>query len=81
MTVDGEKVFSASYCDYMISENVLQREKGLRTYAEGREGKVAHEPSRGRRYTTPPSPYTHFENAWTQTLKMPSYLLIQSSNL
>jgi hypothetical protein len=32
ITVDGEKVFSASYCDYMISENVLQRDKGLRTY-------------------------------------------------
>lgn len=43
ITVDGEKVFSASYCDYMISENVQQRKKGLRTYAEGKEGIVAHE--------------------------------------
>ncbi len=43
ITVDGEKVFSASYCDYMISENVLRRERGPRTYAEGREGKVAHD--------------------------------------
>jgi hypothetical protein len=43
ITVDGEKVFSASYCDYMISENVLQRERGLRTFAEGKEGKVAHD--------------------------------------
>ena len=43
ITVDGEKVFSASYCDYMISENVLQRDKGLRTLAEGKEGKIAHD--------------------------------------
>ena len=43
ITVDGEKVFSASYADYMISENVLQREKGLRTFAEGKEGNVAHD--------------------------------------
>jgi hypothetical protein len=43
ITVDGERVFSASYCDYMINENVLAREKGLRTFAEGKEGKVAHE--------------------------------------
>lgn len=43
ITIDGVKVFSASYCDYMISENVLQRDKGLRTYAEGKEGKVAHD--------------------------------------
>jgi hypothetical protein len=27
----------------MINENVLAREKGLRTFAEGKEGKVAHE--------------------------------------
>src|SRR5882672_6776996 len=43
ITVDGEKVFSASYCDYMISENVLHREKRLRTWDEGKEGKVAHD--------------------------------------
>lgn len=43
ITVDGAKVFSASYCDYMISENVLHRERGLRTYAVGREGKAAHD--------------------------------------
>jgi hypothetical protein len=43
ITLDGEKIFSASYCDYMISENVLQRDKGLRTSAEGIEGKVAHD--------------------------------------
>jgi len=27
----------------MISENVLQRDKGLRTLAEGKEGKIAHD--------------------------------------
>ena len=43
ITVDGEKVFSASYCDYMISENVLQRETGLRTWGEAEEGKLAHD--------------------------------------
>jgi hypothetical protein len=43
ITVDGQRVFSASYCDYMISENVLQHKKGLRTFAQGKEGKVAHD--------------------------------------
>jgi hypothetical protein len=43
ITVDGQKVFSASYCDYMISENVLQRRRGIRTWAEGKEGKEAHD--------------------------------------
>lgn len=43
ITVDGEKVFSASYCDYMISENVLQRKTGLGTWSEAEEGKLAHD--------------------------------------
>jgi hypothetical protein len=41
ITVDKKRVFTASYCNNMIEENVLQRRTGLRVWEEGEEGKRA----------------------------------------
>ena len=41
ITVDKQRVFSASYCNNMIEENVLQRRTGMRVWGDDREAKLA----------------------------------------